>query len=233
MSNSDITVILVHGAWSDGQMFNKILPLLIKKGVMVKVVQNPLTGIEDDIKKTLELIDLQEGKVLLVGHSYGGVVISAAGNHEKVCGLVYLCAFIPDQGENVQSILCKFEKLDSSLNYFHDKNGNVWFGYEKFHESMYQDFNDYENHLTICFSQKPVSTKIFIEKLQCIPAWKKKPSWCQISENDRMIHPQLLEYLAERIKPIKKISLKSGHCPQLTNQNAILEFILEVLSFFK
>ncbi|KAN0050358.1 hypothetical protein ACTA71_003478 [Dictyostelium dimigraforme] len=230
---NDIVVILVHGAWSDGQMFIKLLPLLHKGGVKVRVVQNPLSGLEDDIKKTNEMIERQEGRVLLVGHSYGGAVISGAGNHEKVCGLLYLCSFIPDKGENLQSQIDKHEKLETYLNFIPDKNCNIWFNYEKFHEFMYQDFNDYESHLCICFSQRPVSKRIFTDILQCEPAWKFKPTWCQISDNDRMIPPLLLKSMAKRANPIKELSLNCGHCPQLTNPIEISEFILDALCFLK
>ncbi|MEG0851467.1 MAG: alpha/beta fold hydrolase, partial [Flavobacterium sp.] len=105
MATQDLTIILVHGAWGDGSHWQYVIPELAKKGYKVRSVQNPLTSLQDDINKTKDLIDAQEGKVLLVGHSYGGAVISGAGNHDKVAGLVYIAAFAPDAGDSLGALL--------------------------------------------------------------------------------------------------------------------------------
>ena len=101
MATKNLNIVLVHGAWGDGSHWHYIIPALHKEGYKVRSVQNPLTSLEDDIQKTNDLIDTQDGKVLLVGHSYGGSVISGAGNHDKVVGLVFIAAFAPDTGDSL------------------------------------------------------------------------------------------------------------------------------------
>ena len=105
MATKDLTIVLVHGAWGDGSHWRHVIPALVKEGYKVRSVQNPLTSLQDDINKTKDLIDAQDGKVLLVGHSYGGAVISGAGNHEKAVGLVYIAAFAPDAGDSLGALL--------------------------------------------------------------------------------------------------------------------------------
>src|ERR1700683_4150750 len=102
------TVLLIHGAWADGSSWSKVIPLLQAKGLHVVAVQNPLTSLADDVAATKRAIALQDGPVLLVGHSYGGVVITEAGNDAKVVGLVYVAALAPSEGESVASITKPF-----------------------------------------------------------------------------------------------------------------------------
>src|SRR5512142_3082244 len=97
-------VVLVHGAWADGSSWSKVVPLLEKKGLHVVCVQNPLTSFADDVAATRRIIDAQDGPVLLIGHSYGGAVITEAGNDPKVAGLVFVAAFAPDRGESSGSL---------------------------------------------------------------------------------------------------------------------------------
>ena len=101
-------VVLVHGAWADGSSWSKLIPLLQAKGLHVVAVQNPLSSIADDVASTNRLINAQDGLVLLVGHSYGGAVITEAGNNPKVAGLVYVAAFAPDEGETLGGMAQKF-----------------------------------------------------------------------------------------------------------------------------
>lgn len=96
-------IVLVHGAWADGSSWSKLIPLLQAKGLDVVAVQNPLTSIADDVAATNRMINIQDGPVLLVGHSYGGAVITEAGNHPKVAGAVYVAAFAPDAGESLEA----------------------------------------------------------------------------------------------------------------------------------
>ena len=104
-------VVLVHGAWADGSSWSKVIPLLLAKGLHAVAVQNPLSSIADDVASTNRLINAQDGPVLLVGHSYGGAVITEAGNNSKVTGLVYVAAFAPDEGETCGSLASKFPTL--------------------------------------------------------------------------------------------------------------------------
>jgi pimeloyl-ACP methyl ester carboxylesterase len=110
-------VVLVHGAWADGSSWSKVVPLLEEKGLHVVCVQNPLTSFADDVAATKRIIDAQDGPVLLVGHSYGGAVITEAGNDPKVVGLVYVAAFAPDKGESSGSLGKPYGATPGSLNY--------------------------------------------------------------------------------------------------------------------
>src|SRR5580698_2869346 len=101
-------IVLVHGAWADGSSWSKVLPLLQAQGLHAVAVQNPLSSIADDVASTTRLIDAQDGPVLLVGHSYGGAVITEAGNHPKVMGMVYVAAFAPDEGETLGGMASKY-----------------------------------------------------------------------------------------------------------------------------
>src|SRR5882757_4421534 len=101
-------IVLVHGAWADGSSWSKLIPLLQAKGLHVAAVQNPLSSIDDDLASTTRLINAQDGPVLLVGHSYGGAVITQAGDNDKVKGLVYVAAFAPDEGETLGGLAGKF-----------------------------------------------------------------------------------------------------------------------------
>lgn len=103
-ANQQVSVVLVHGAWADASSWNDVVPLLQKKGLTVVAVQNPLSSLADDVAATRRAIDRQPGKVLLVGHSWGGVVITEAGRHDKVAGLVYVAAFAPGEGESVNDL---------------------------------------------------------------------------------------------------------------------------------
>ena len=116
MENKNVTIILVHGAWGDGSHWRHVIENLHNEGYSVRSVQNPLTSLAEDIQKTKDLIDMQSGKVLLVGHSYGGAVISGAGHHDKVAGLVYIAAFAPDKGESLGGIFARREQPSGAAN---------------------------------------------------------------------------------------------------------------------
>jgi pimeloyl-ACP methyl ester carboxylesterase len=123
METKKINIVLVHGAWGDGSHWHNIIPALHQEGYKVRSVQNPLTSLADDIQKTIDLIDAQEGKTLLVGHSYGGSVITGAGHHENVVGLVYVAAFAPDKGESLGSIFARREQPPGGASIYPDSKG--------------------------------------------------------------------------------------------------------------
>ncbi|MCD1117414.1 alpha/beta fold hydrolase [Chryseobacterium turcicum] len=141
MENRDLTIILVHGAWGDGSHWKGVIPSLVNAGYKVRAVQNPLTSLADDVQKTKDLIDAQDGKVLLVGHSYGGAVITAAGNHDKVVGLVYVAAFAPDEGESLGSLLAK-RSTSGGESIAPDNKGFLWIKYDEFQQAFCPDLND-------------------------------------------------------------------------------------------
>lgn len=224
MATKDLTIILVHGAWGDGSHWRHIIPALVKEGFKVRSVQNPLTSLQDDINRTRDLIDAQEGKVLLVGHSYGGAVISGVGNHDKVAGLVFIAAFAPDAGDSLGSLLARREG-SGGASIYPDPKGFLWIKYDEFHQAFGQDL-DAETALVLSLSQKPINGQCFGDEAG-EPAWKTKPSWYQISNQDNMIPTQTQEEMAERIQPKKIIRLDAGHASLASRPKEVTALILE------
>lgn len=225
MEAKDLTIILVHGAWGDGSHWKHVIPSLVKEGFKVRSVQNPLTSLQDDVNKTKDLIDAQEGKVLLVGHSYGGAVISGAGNHEKVVGLVFIAAFAPDEGESLGSIFGRREQPSGGASIYPDAKGFLWIKYDEFHKSFCQDLSA-EEALVMSLSQKPVHSAVFGDAMGQ-PAWKTKPSWYQVSDLDHMIPPATQQEMAETIKAKKIIHLGASHASLASHSAEVTGLILE------
>lgn len=230
MATTDLTIILVHGAWGDGSHWQHVLPALHKKGYKVRSVQNPLTSLTDDIQKTKDLIDAQEGKVLLVGHSYGGSVISGAGNHDKVVGLVYVAAFAPDKGESLGGIFARREQPRGGASIYPDSKGFLWIKYDEYHKNFCEDLNE-EDSLVMSLAQKAIHGSCFGAE-SGEPAWKNKPSWYQISAQDHMIPPATQKEMAERIKPKKIIELEASHASLASHPKEIVELIVEAAQSF-
>lgn len=203
------TIILVHGFWGGAAHWGKVIPELARKGHgNLHAVENPLTSLADDAERTRKMIAAQTGPVLLVGHSYGGAVITEAGNHDNVVGLVYIAAFAPDAGESPGGITAKHPPLGAA-NLAPDGDGYLWVKPEKFHESFCQDLT-VEEGLVMGVTQKAPLASTFGDKITK-PAWKTKPSWYQISSEDRMIAPENQQWMSGRLGARKIITLKSSH----------------------
>lgn len=228
MANNDVTIILVHGAWGDGSHWREVIPTLNDAGYKVRSVQNPLTSLADDIQKTTDLIDAQEGKVLLVGHSYGGAVISGAGNHDKVAGLVFIAAFAPDKGESLGGIFERREKPSGGASIYPDSKGFLWIKYDEFHKSFCEDLDEVDA-LVMSLSQKAINGRCFGDEAG-EPAWKTKPSWYQVSDRDHMIPPETQKEMGERMNPKKLIHLDSSHASLATHPKEVSDLIMEAAS---
>ncbi|WP_317193029.1 alpha/beta hydrolase [Chryseobacterium paridis] len=216
----------MHGAWSDGSNWRHIIPLLHKEGYKVRSVQNPLTSLEDDIEKTNDLIDAQDGKVLLVGHSYGGAVISGAGNNDKVVGMVYIAAFAPDKGESLGSISAqKTEQPSGRASIYRDSKGFLWITYDEYRKSFCHDVNE-TDALVASLAQKPIHSQCF-GSVMGDPAWRNKPTWYQVSSNDHMILPETQREMAERMNPEKIIYLEASHFSLASKPQEVAQLILE------
>ncbi|MDN3673060.1 alpha/beta hydrolase [Flavobacterium branchiarum] len=229
MATKDLNIVLVHGAWGDGSHWQHIIPALHKEGYKVRSVQNPLTSLDDDIQRTKDLIDAQEGKVLLVGHSYGGSVISGAGHHDKVVGLVYIAAFAPDKGESLGGIFARREQPSGGASIYPDSKGFLWIKYDEYHKNFCQDLNENET-LTMALAQKPIHGSCFGAE-SGEPAWKTKPSWYQVSNNDHMIPPATQVEMANRMNPKKIIHLDASHASLASHPKEVLKLILEAAKF--
>jgi pimeloyl-ACP methyl ester carboxylesterase len=226
-STNESNIVLVHGAFSDGSVWSKVIPILMNAGHQVIAVQMPLHSLNDDIATVKRAIDHIGGPVTLVGHSYGGFVITnAAYNNPNVTGLVYIAALAPDEGETGNDF---FESLpeEFSKTFFEsivsDSAGYLYFNPDKFRESFAQDVDPTEANIWATV-QKPTNQSLTAEKSGS-PAWKQLPTWYQISENDRLIPPDIQRLFAERMNATT-LSLNSSHASLLSHPDDIAELIL-------
>jgi hypothetical protein len=218
-----LNIVLVHGAWGDGSHWRHVIPSLHAKGYRVRAVQNPLTSLADDIDRTTKLTASLDGPTLLVGHSYGGSVITGAGRLPNVVGLVYVAAWAPDEGETLGGLLGRAEPPPGAAIIRPDQNGFLWLQQEKFRDNFCQDLDETEA-LVMALSQKPIAARCFEEKSGS-PAWKVKPSWYQVSANDRMIPPDTERFFAERMNPQKTVTLQAGHASLASQGKEIVALI--------
>jgi pimeloyl-ACP methyl ester carboxylesterase len=215
-------IVIVHGAWADGSSWSKVIPLLQARGLHVVAVQNPLTSLADDVAATKRAIALQDGPVLLVGHSYGGVVITEAGNDPKVVGLVYVAALVPSDGESAASVTKSFPPAPLGSEVRADAEGFLTLTPKGIAEDFAQDLSDNEKQL-LTATQSPTAAAVFGATVTTA-AWKTKPSWCVIASNDRAVSPELEKAEAAAIKATS-ITVPSSHVPMLSHPNEVADLI--------
>jgi len=215
-------VVLVHGAWADGSSWAKVIPLLEAKGLHVVAVQNPLTSLADDVAATKRAIALQDGPVILVGHSYGGAVITEAGNDPKVAGLVYVAAFAPGDGESVASISKPYPPTPLGGELRPDAQGFLSVTPKGIAEDFAQDLSADEKQI-LTATQGPTNAAAFGATITTA-AWKTKPSWFVIAGNDRAIPPELEKAEATMMKATS-ITVASSHVAMLSHPKEVAELI--------
>jgi pimeloyl-ACP methyl ester carboxylesterase len=186
-------IVLVHGAWADGSGFRGVYDILVKDGFNVSIVANPDTGVADDVAATQRVLDRQDGPVILVGHSYGGTVITEAGVDPKVVGLVYLAAFGPDEGETTGQYLPK-----GPLPIKVSKDGLAFFNRDAFLGGFAPDV-PIPDRVFLADAQVPLAVSVFTVPITH-PAWRTKPSWYLVSSNDQVIPPDVERMYAKRMK---------------------------------
>jgi pimeloyl-ACP methyl ester carboxylesterase len=187
-------VLLVHGAFADGSGWQAVAKLLEKDGYTVSVLQEPETSYAEDQKYAKAALDAMDGPVVIVGHSYGGSVITEAGNHPKVVALVYIAAFALDEGESCASIEQAVPQASKAFK--PDANGNWWILQENFAADFCGDIPPAEAHF-MAIAQVPISTDAFTHKVTN-PAWKTKPTWYMVASADRSINPIQERMMAKR-----------------------------------
>ena len=218
------SVVLVHGAFADGSSWNRVIPLLQAKGLKVVAVQNPLTSLEDDVEAANRVIDAQDGPVVLVGHSWGGSVITQAGGNDKVKALVYVAAFAPSLNQAPVVDLQAYPTPSGASHFIKDKDGFLTLSPQSIASEFAQDVSPEEANL-IAATQGPVRGANFEQKVT-IAAWTTKPSWYIVADQDRMIHPDAQRGLAKKIDA-KTVTLHSSHVPMLSNPQAVADAIAE------
>jgi pimeloyl-ACP methyl ester carboxylesterase len=215
-------IVLVHGAWADGSCWSKVVALLQAKGFHVVAVQNPLTSLADDVAATKRIIALQDGPVILVGHSYAGVVITEAGNDPKVVGLVYVAAFAPGEGESINSVSKPYPPAPLGSELRPDAQGFLTATRKGIAEDMAQDLPDAEQQI-LTATQGQTAASVFAATVTKA-AWKSKPSWALIAGNDRAIPPELERDEAASIKATS-ITVSSNHLAMLSQPRAVADLI--------
>jgi pimeloyl-ACP methyl ester carboxylesterase len=217
------TVVLVHGAFADGSAWDKVIPLLQAKGLHVVSVQNPLTSLADDMAATRRALDVQTGPVVLVGHSWAGMVITEVGLHERVKALVYVAAFAPSEGESATDLGKGYPAPAGAGSFVADKEGFVTMSPEGIAKHLAQDVPAAQTRL-MAVTQGPIRGKNFDEKVT-VAAWKTKPSWYVVSERDHMIQPAEQQAMAQKISA-HVVSLPTSHVPQLSKPTQVANAIL-------
>lgn len=223
-ASTKTTVVLVHGAFADGSAWNRVIPLLQAEGLEVVAVQNPLTSLQDDVAFTHRAIDAQSGPVVLVGHSWGGSVISEAGDKDKVKALVYVAAFAPSAGETSLDGIKDFPPAVGLQNPQVDASGFLKLSKETIAAHFAQDVPAEEANL-IAVTQGAVRQANFEEKLT-VAAWTTKPSWYIVAEQDFMIQPNAQRALAAKINA-KTTFLSASHVPMLSRPRDVAKVIIK------
>ncbi|MFT0868913.1 alpha/beta hydrolase [Pseudomonas sp. CAM1A] len=221
------TVVLVHGFWGGAAHWAKVIVELARKGITdVRAVELPLTSLADDAERTRKMVAQVQGEVLLVGHSYGGAVISEAGNAQNVVGLVYIAAFAPDAGESPGGLTQQHPPL-AAANLAPDSDGYLWIKADKFHESFCQDLSADEAWV-MAVTQKAPLASTFGDTIGD-PAWRHKPSWYQISSQDHMIAPANQQLMSARLQARKVITLDASHASLASRAGEVAALIEEAL----
>jgi pimeloyl-ACP methyl ester carboxylesterase len=215
-------VVLVHGAFADGSGWAAVAKTLEKDGYTVSVAQPPETSYADDQKYTKAAIDAMGGPVVLVGHSYGGSIITEAGNDPNVSALVYIAAFALDDGESCASIEQALPQASKAFKA--DSNGKWWIEQDHFAADFAADVSPAVSRF-MAISQVPISTDSFIHKVTN-PAWKNKPTWYMVATTDRSINPDQERMMAKRAKA-KTVEVNSSHVAYMSHPKETAKLIEE------
>jgi pimeloyl-ACP methyl ester carboxylesterase len=215
-------VVLVHGAFADGSGWEAVVKILEQDGYKVSVAQPPETSYADDQKYTKAAIDAMGGPVVLVGHSYGGSIITEAGNNPNVATLVYIAAFALDEGESCASIEQALPQASKAFK--PDSNGNWWIDQAHFAADFAADVPPATSHF-MAISQVPISTDAFTHKVTT-PAWKTKPTFYMVASADRSINPEQERMMAKRAHA-KTVEVNASHVAYMSHPKEAAKLIEE------
>lgn len=217
-------IVLVHGAFADGSSYAKVIPLLQAKGYNVVAVQNPLSSLADDVAATKRVIAEQNGPVILVGHSWAGMVISEAGNDPKVAGLVFISALVPDKGQNAGDVTKGYPPAPGLAQAKADAAGYLTLTRQGIDEDFVPDLPASERAVVYA-TQGPWNSTALNERV-ANPAWITKRSWAIIDSNDRMVPPKYEQDTAKRIHA-NATTLPAGHVPMLSMPDRVVAVIID------
>lgn len=217
------TVVLVHGAFSDGSTWSQVIPLLQAKGLKVVTAQNPLTSLADDVAATRRVLNRETGPVVLVGWSYGGVVITEAGQQENVKALVYVAAYAPSENQSIADLNKDYPTPPGLTHLTADKEGFLTLTEEGVTKYLAQDVPAAQTKV-IAATQHLTQGQNFADKVS-VAAWKTKRSWYIVSEQDHMLQPDLQRALAKKIQATV-VTLPTSHAPHLSRPADVAAAIL-------
>jgi len=218
-----VSIVLVHAAWADGSSWAKVIVPLQSRGYTVVSAPLPLTSLTDDIKALQRALDLTSGPVVLGAHAYSGAVASGVFS-DRVTGLVFVTSLTPDSGEAVFEVFTRDKPHPKAPQLAPDADGMIWLPQQAFAEAFAQDGTPEQIGL-LAATQRPISIKCIQEKAPR-PAWKDKPTWYLIAEEDRMINPNTQHFLAERMGARIR-SKKVDHTPMVTEPEPVIDLLLE------
>lgn len=222
-----VTILLVHGAFADSSSWHKVVPLLRAKGLHVVTVDIPLTSLARDVEVTRAAIEQQHGPIILVGHSYGGAVITQAGNGPSVKGLVYLAAYAPGENQTVTDLGKGFARAPGRDEIRPDSRGFLSLTEKGVDEDFAQDLTASEKR-AVFQAQIPLAAASLSTKLSDA-AWTSKPSWYVVAANDRIIPPDEERGMAKRIGA-RTIEVSSSHVVMLSHPQQAADVILDAVS---
>jgi pimeloyl-ACP methyl ester carboxylesterase len=214
------SIVFAHGLWADGSCFSKVMSPLQAEGFEVIASQHGLDTHAGDVATVLRTLGRVRSPAILVGHSYGGSLITAAGTDDRVAGLVYIAALAPDETETSQSQQDKFPKTDV-FNHIEVADGRVWLLPDGV-DAFAGDLSEQEQKLVWATHMVP-DVDLFNQKVEGT-AWRSKPSWYIVAKNDRTVHPELERFVAKRMGATT-YELDSSHVPMLSQPNAVLNVI--------
>jgi pimeloyl-ACP methyl ester carboxylesterase len=225
-SGPNTTVTLVHGAWADGSSWAQVIKPLQSKGLNVQAAPIPLTSLSQDVAALERALERTAGPVVLAAHAYAGAVIAAC-NHERVRALVFVAALTPDEGETVGEVFYREKPHPEAPQLAPDRDGFLWLPNEAFSKVFCQHAQP-EQAALLAATQRPIALACIQEKSPR-PAWKTKPSWYLVAQEDRMINPATQLFLARRMGAQTR-SEKIDHTPLVTASGLVVEIILEAVT---
>jgi pimeloyl-ACP methyl ester carboxylesterase len=225
-SKTPSTVVLVHGAWADGSSWNDVIRPLLSKGLNVLAAQIPLTSFSEDVAAVDRLLERSDGPTVLVAHAYAGAVIAAA-DPERVRSLVFIAALAPDEGETVADVFYRTKPHPTAPHLAPDAHGFIWMPPEAFGGAFAQ-LAPTDRTALLAATQRPIALGCIQEKMPA-PAWKARPSWYLVAEEDRMVNPATQQFMAERMGARIR-SVRVDHAPMVSAPGPVTEVILEALA---
>lgn len=225
MSEHEVGVVLVHGAWADGSSWAKVIAGLRAEGVRVVAAQLPLTSLADDVAALDRTLELMAGPVVVVAHAYAGAVV-ASTRDAKVASLVYVAALAPDEGESVADVFYRTKPHPGAPELGPDRHGLIWLPEEAFVAAFAQHASP-EEQAVLAAVQRPLAAGSIGVPVGR-PIWKDRPSWFLVAEEDRMIPAETQRFLAERMKARVRMA-PVDHVPMLTAPSMVVDLVLEAV----